>query len=1105
MKKSTSLILALAMLPTAVFAERVDTNEYKYNDFLKAETAELEELIEECEEQGIVPEYELASYNILDWYISGNYMLEDEKKMLECESDTSLLCGKSCTQQQCEIRNILTYNEEVLTSMYNNIKTNLKAYLSQDKIPENAGEAYDMTGLYVDSEGILRDNGNKAVFSVGYSPTLSTSWDIETISGMGATNAVVEKPLSLIYTKNVAQDWVMIENSTGGNTTYSREAIGTNYVIRVVKTSDAGSLGMTQTAKVTPGEEYTFSFKAKGENVGLTKINIFDSQSGTWVYGKDIGAGSIGSDWNTFAYSFTPTMSSVNVQISVHGTANELYIDDVVLVKTASAENILSNSRFNEEATSNINKYWFQPILTQLQQAKAGNSTVTLMLSPHYFPTLEGYENDTTLYAKNDEGTWKTNEFIKFNINHPKAREVIEDYIRSIGEILRGDPNISALSNIVLSNESAFSTAWYQSFYLEDYQNYLSDLYGGNISALNAKWGTNYGAFTDINYIRQWCGSGSPGDYDTIAYNEKVFTQWHKWMADILKEYLPDVMISAKTMSHIDLEDNPYWQLEKGADVEQFATFSDLAGNDAYAFTSYNEPVNKDSFTFKMMWYDFLHSLTNQPVYNSEDHIIAEGDNRYSEEIKRIVYADLWQGALHGRALSSIWNFSPHDYNNIFGGTDSTNNYMFTTRPDAMEAVAYAGIDMRKHSTILEHINKTTPETAIFYSKSSQMHVNLDGTETNDGNNPGAEYLRQMFSAYQGAIFSGTKVGFVSENTPDKVHNYKILIVPQAEHITDEALTEIQLFINNGGKVILANDCFKFDEYHNTRSNTLIGAETIAADDASDYKAAVTSALSEIRTSNVTLLDTNNTCDNIEWSYNIIGGKLYVNIMNYNDTAKEITVSYNGQPATSGVEMLSGTALSSKITANSFEPLLLKFDIPDIPQITLYDFTVNSSGKITWNVSDEENYVGANIYEVKNNGLYFIKTVTGKEFTGTMGKTYEIRPVGAETGERVMAPLCKFSISVAGAQQVFGSYQTLTVSNISGGVNHGVVAMTEKNAAGNEIKTDSVEYTSSKDETRQITFYVSNEAASVEFAVYDSTEFDVMLSKKIKFENGDEH
>lgn len=1098
MKKLLSLVLAAIMMSqSAVMA--ADTTEYKYTDFLKDEVAELATLIETCEEKGIVPEYELASYNILKWYTDSNFMLKDEEKMLECEGNSSVLCGKSCTSEKCELRDILTYNENALKEMYNNTKSALTAYNNGTRV-ETAGNQYDFTEISVDSDGILRDKNGKAVFSVGYASTLSTSWDLETVSAMGSTNAVISKAPSMIYTKNVAKNWV---TQGSGSVSYTSEALDGKTVIKVASANNSSSFSVKQTAEVTPGATYTFSVTAKGSNVGLSKLNVYDGESYVWRYGKDIATNTFGNDWKTVSVAFTPSEKILDFDFALLGSADELYISEISVVKSGSTENILKNADFAEAATSNINTYWFRSVQSSLKQAKAAGTTVSLIIDPHYFPTLDGYENDTSLYAKDENGNWKTGEFIKFNINHPKAKEVIGDYLNTIGQILKDDPNSSALSNIVLTNESAFNVANFSDFYMDDFREYLEEKYNRSISSLNEKWGTSFSDFSEINYIRAWCNWDAPGEYDTIQFNEDVFTEWHKWMADILKGYLPKVKISTKVMSYLDRENNPYWQLGKGTDIEKFNTFSDFAGNDAYTFSSYSEPVDMDSFTSKMMWYDFLHSITGKPVYNSEDHIIAEGDNRYSDSIRAVVKADLWQGAVHGRAMSSIWNFSTHDYNGVYD-SDSTNNYLMTTRPDVMEEVAHTGLNLRKYSDVLELFNKKPADVAILYSESSRMHVNTDGTETNNGDNPGTKHLKQIFEAYKGAIFAGAKVGFVTEDSQEKMNQCGVLVVPSAEHITDGAMECIKAFMQNGGKVILANDCFKFDEYHNQRTNTLTGETHINAENAADYRTAVSNALTSIRDVNIRIADadTGNDVENIEWQYVIKNGGIYVNVMNYNTDAKNIKISYNNVPVTVGSEIVSNSTVGEVITANSFEPMLFRLVIPQMPEIELRDLKVNSSGVITWSTTDDQYYPGASVYKVTKNGLTFVTTVMDTEYQGVLGETYEIRLLGKDNGQQITAGnVGTFTITLSPESPIFGSYQTLLVNNTISDAAHAVVTMTEKDADGNMIKINSVEFTAAGNEDRKITFYVSNKAASVEFATYNNSIYERLVSKAIMYEN----
>jgi hypothetical protein len=53
--------------------------------------------------------------------------------------------------------------------------------------------------------------------------------------------------------------------------------------------------------------------------------------------------------------------------------------------------------------------------------------------------------------------------------------------------------------------------------------------------------------------------------------------------------------------------------------------------------------------------YDMQSSMARQPVFNSEDHLVTDGDERYIPQIADSAGNGIWGGALHGRTASAIW------------------------------------------------------------------------------------------------------------------------------------------------------------------------------------------------------------------------------------------------------------------------------------------------------------------------------------------------------------------------------------------------------------------------------------------------------------------
>ena len=1083
MKKLLSFLLIIGMLSVnIVFAETIDIT--------TTQLTELNDLINTCKGKGINPEYEIASYNVLNWYVTNDFMAKDEAKMLDCETNHKK-CGAGCTNSRCELRDIIAFNREKLYEIYTDTKTSLEAYIAGTATPKSAGQAYDFSSTSVDG-GILRDKNGKAIFSVGYASNKSTNWDVAELTGMGATNVVEERGITNAYTTNVAKNWMTWTYGTGGNCTYSRSSNG----IKVTKSGSAGTFYLEQEVAVDPSTKYELSFTLKGNNVGAAKIAVYDAKTRGFMWQKDIAAGSITNTSSEFTTTFNTVVNSkgtnfVSVGFEISSTATELYIVSARLGKYGTTENILSNSTFTTAANSNINIINLRKITGQLQKAKDTNTMLSLIISPHIFPTISGYENDSTLY------TDETNEFIKFNINHPKAREVVEDYLRAIGKMIEEDENASYLSNIILTNESAFDVSNFKSFYLPEFREYLKTAYSNDISKLNQNWGTSYSSFNSINVLNTWCDTGGYSDYDAIRFNDKVFTEWHSWMAGILKEYIPEVKINAKPMKYFDIETVPYWELAKGTDIEKFDTFSDISGCDAYSFRRSND-INADTFAQKMMWYDFIYSLTGKPVNNSEDHIIREYDNTYSDRMSRIVFADLWQGALHGRAISSIWNFSTHDYNNLYD-SDLTNNYLFATRPDCLNEIAKASLDLRKNSGIIEKFNNQKADVAIFYSKSSQMHTTLNGTSYDtSANNPGTEYLKQLFYAYKGATTTGQKVGFVTEDNPAKMNDYKVVIVPSAQHTTQKAFNALQTFVNNGGKVIVANDSLGYYEYHRkpSSSRVLSGAINISAASAADYASAVRSNIdSHVE---VKEASTGNYATDIDFSYFEEDGKLYISLLNLNETEKQYKIYCDGQEITRGKDLISGEKKTGSITLSSYEPVLLRCSpIETSEVINIYS---NDDGKITWEADDEDCYSGAIIYSVSSNNIVRLAKETGFSYTGEANKTYEIvsangqKRVRVTTGNKNNTPP---TFTLTDVQTDRDGIIKINVKNNLGTVAHGVVTMTETTAGGDIVKISSVEMSLFGKADRNIEFNVKNNADTVTIKVYNTSDKKKVLSNTI--------
>lgn len=125
------------------------------------------------------------------------------------------------------------------------------------------------------------------------------------------------------------------------------------------------------------------------------------------------------------------------------------------------------------------------------------------------------------------------------NYEHPEARAAYTDFIARVTARYKDSPAIAAW---VLGNEYAYFDLWESSdphVYVGYDTNYsraafiafLTNLYGGSITALNSNWNTGYASFDDVIMPTEYPGRNDPGNVDlqnryAPAYHDLI--QWRK-------------------------------------------------------------------------------------------------------------------------------------------------------------------------------------------------------------------------------------------------------------------------------------------------------------------------------------------------------------------------------------------------------------------------------------------------------------------------------------------------------------------------------------------------------------------------------------------------
>ncbi len=578
-----------------------------------------------------------------------------------------------------------------------------------------------------------------------------------------------------------------------------------------------------------------------------------------------------------------------------------------------------------------------ETLLKTLDRAEKLNISVNVLVSPHYMPGF--------LYELYPEIAVTQPGFIGFDVTNPVITEVLAAYLNALIPLIKDSP---ALHSICLTNEPEFHSVAVKNNpeLTKRWGDYLKEQYT-DISRLNAVYGTRYTDFYAIPMPVNASDSSAPKDdasaiyNDYIMFNYLVFGDFHKFLAETIKDSAPEVPLHTKMQ-------NPFFITDyrgvggsreisyRGNDYEYLSTFLEINGNDSVS-NYYTDHWFKD--LEKSFFYDLQRSAKDAPVYNSEEHLQWAGNSYFGYEVARQAYNDLWQGAIHGRSASTMWIWD-RSYS-----SSSTNYNSMLHRPDMLEAVAKASLDMNRLSREITKIQQKKPDVSIFYSQQSR---NVD-----------LSFVGYEFRAYQSAVMSGQKVQFVTDKTIDMVHNCSVLIMPNAQAVSDYAVEEIAKFAESGGKVLLmGNNNFRYNEH---KENKLLSRYKVISQ-IEKYADKVSTSVTINQIINwlygqgldtVQFVDgsTGELLDTVEWQWTTDGYDMLINVTNYTwEDYDNVKVIVNGKEAGNVTDLITNEELGAEFNLVAHEPRLLRIEGSDEITITNSDNEYTASVNVTNNM-----------------------------------------------------------------------------------------------------------------------------------------------------------
>lgn len=895
---------------------------------LSAKIEEVKSLLDKCEADGINTAYERVKHSAAQKVLQ---MLPTFTANGETES--------------------YEYNMEVAFSLLSEAKTALQSYIDGTAQPMAVTKpSLDVPTLQ--GQTFYSKAEDKPIFYVGYGHWSAS--DIEMYSDLGVNLYHYEiGPENLLKKAAPVTAWDIKEVHSNKITylvEYSTENGGS---VKVPASSGSGQVWLSQTVRVEPNTQYTFGVDFKCASASSLRLRV--NSTDKWIY--DSKNDSAITNWKTGSSSYTTGADETELTFSVilHNNSSELFFDNA-FVKDSAGNNLLQNADFSVENTEmfTVNTAYAEHVKNVFKRAENSGVSIMLLTAMHYFPDYM-YTYDPTI-ANGDVSTFP--KFMPFNPTHPEVIKVMNKFLEELIPLVKDS---KALHSICLSNEPQFEVKDNQAYYLDAYHAMLKQKYG-TPEAMSDAYGTKYSSFEAVAMPKDTGRNSSERQKlahfnDYRLFNESILTEYHKAISDKTEELAPNVLRHTKGMASMNAIGTSGNRIQLGINNEELSKFLTLNGCDAWAY--YGD--SKDTLMGQTMWYDYMTSVKNAPVINSEDHILKDSSTltRNDEELA-FNMADIWQGAVHGRGATALWLYDNSERTK--NGTGYYNSNL-TRRADYLAQIGKTALDLNRLGEEVAAINNSQARVAILYSDSSLVL------------NPYA--LNASYVAYQQAMFNGEKVFFVNETDPTTLNknDIELLIVPCSNYMKAQTLSKIKKHIDDGGRVLLLNANSKswMDENGNAHNEELLQSVTSRSETASFYlgsdmytydaSSAVVNKLKEELNKLKHTVDVTSANSSTEWLIAEVNGDCVINLCNYGDEDTQISISAEGYSTDNAYDMISGEKLGASFTLSPYEPKLIK-----IEKTNGFDFyAVNENGtkteisKLTsLNLSVSAKYIGAN-------------------------------------------------------------------------------------------------------------------------------------------------
>ncbi len=835
--------------------------------------AEIDNLILSCNQNGLPCDLQKANAEIIRDYIEiGREDIELNSARAEYSADKlSDLASKT----KAELENIITNNSGEAIPSYTGTK------IVSDKLNfKTAGNTMFFSGHLVFEPHIASDM--KRIGSNIY------AWE------MGPRDTIVQEGTFLpSWSLEKTGDSEAVSVETDRTQAYTGE---TSLKLSCsTPLANGNKATVSQDIYVKPNKTYVVKLYLKGMETRGNTLMLGDTQ-------KTLPNGTF--DWQPKTYEVTTgeNQQKLEFKIITQSLTTALWVDNISVTEKGREYNQINNGDFETVTWPDggflENQGVMGYIKAVMEEAKDDGISVMLLMSPHYIPDWF-WENYPDAYCY-QEG------FLKGDVTNNTYKEFIKTHVQALAKAA----DFTNLHSLILSNEPIYNTQYYtngkQIFkdkfieYLKNKYNSSSDVYipyqmrkNWGITESNYKWSSvTLSTGTSANTI-----AATGKFWDWMEFNNKIFTDFHKWIADMVHEVDKDIPVHTKINSTVFNRE----KLNKGIDTEEMYSYLDYNGFDG----GMNFESERKGYLYIRMAEDFANSISEKPIVNSENHILPDGCTDYSDKHALIAGADLWQGFIHGRTASAAWVWrksSASPYNNSI-----------TYRPDVIAATVEKTMQANKNAASLEKLQNADRIFYILYSDAAILYS-------------GDAYLNSCYNAYEALWRTGQRASFITEKqiADGKLSNDKILVIPSTANINEIAVEKLNSFT---GRSVVVGDIPNKNEY-NLAVNLNLKNFVKASDDVNGISSIFETILAEKNIPEITLRDSDgNLLDMTDIRTVTDENGILINACNNTWTEKEnISVYYAGKKLNKLKDELNNCSISSEFNLSPFVPVLLRID-----------------------------------------------------------------------------------------------------------------------------------------------------------------------------------